>query len=180
MRLPPKPSGKDKRPSRANILTQRIDMAASPTSMRPTRPEPANSDSTVASSPETQPAQAVASPNSKTGPLKNARVIVLAPNESELTGEEKRELSYLGTALAQMSWLRLYTDSLSFREGVTKGQGRIAEAPDSSLDAFDAAFTYRSENPYPTTHHIEMSNYKTLQRIVAEAITRLYKLGIIQ
>lgn len=81
-----------------------------------------------------------------------------------------------------MVWLRLYSNAIPFREGVEKGKGRVfGLADDSSLDTPDAVFTYRHDNPYPEApHHINMESYEALQAVVAEAVKRLYALGIIE
>jgi hypothetical protein len=117
-------------------------------------------------------------PATKNGQRKSAKVLIRSIDE--LDGEEKRELSYLGVALAQMPWLRLHSSSDTFREGVERGKGRVWSEPDSSLDAFDAVFTYRTDNPYQAKHHIDMTHYESLQAVVGEAVKRLYALGIIE
>lgn len=82
--------------------------------------------------------------------------------------------------MGQMVWLRLYSNATAFREGVERGKGRVfARAADSSLDTFDAVFTYCCDNPYPEApHHINIESYEALQAVVGKAVERLYKLGI--
>lgn len=173
MKLPPKPSGKARKRSPENTLTQRIDTGASPTSTPPPRME-----DLVVSSPATPPVPEAEPPKSKNGQKKSSRVLVIA--KSDLDPEETRELYYLGTAMAQMSSIRLYSDVQPFREGVERGKGRVSNAPDSSLDAFDAIFSYDTDNPFDAKEHIEMHSYQTLQQVVALAVRRLYELGTIK
>ena len=95
---------------------------------------------------------------------------------------EEAEFIYLGVALAQMSWLTLFSEVKPFREGVGQGKGRVSEWDNPSLDSYDCIIYYRLPERHKTEHPkvVMLDNLVRLQQFVSATMTELYRRGIIK
>jgi len=93
---------------------------------------------------------------------------------------EKVELSYLGVAMAQMYWMELFSECKPFIEGVEQGKGQVSKMDTLSLDAYDGIVMYQRSNKAPAAKVINLHKFSDLQRFTAEAMTELYKRGIVK
>jgi hypothetical protein len=100
---------------------------------------------------------------------------------TDLSPAEKVELKNAGVFLAQMKWLKLFSNCIPFNEGVALGEGVVSEMGANDDTIFAKVVLYREEGTFPNKPiMVEMNNLSHLNSFVGAAAKDLLRRGIMR
>jgi len=165
MKLPPKPSGKGNKASRANTSTRHSDTDASKSSMG-RKPRPSGQ--------ERQQKQADPTPSQGRGQRKKTLFLV----SNKLNTPEKLSLAVMGAAFAVNPTLVCYGDNQFLSQGFEDAGTLLIPQGGHSVDSFDIIVYVKRPKIHKRSEIIavDLQTYAKLEQFTDLAVTAAYKL----
>lgn len=179
MKLTPPPSPKAKPKSRENTSTQQSAKASFDTKKTATKRVILENVSYTGVDQHGQAEDtAFQKAEKKTNDTRNSVAVIC---QAKLSNEEEMELYNLGVLMAQMKWLRLFTDCEAFRTGVERGQGEVAKLG-TQVDELSEVVLYKAKfaslDVQPKM--VELNDLTQLYNFVGATGAELYRRGIMR
>lgn len=183
MKLTPKPLPKDKKPSQESSSTKHDAKDLFTTPQKKVLKETITGVEFTRHDEHGQEVSTAAKKWKERQHSTKSSIGIFAPDN--LTDFENQELYLLGQTFAQMIWLKFSSLHPAFREGFAQGEGVLQEMDGRKPKDFDGVVLYcwTTENTAPLgTKHTKIVTINSpvhLKRFTTEAITELYRRGIL-